>query len=120
MITLTEGGLAKLHQCGDHAEREREGKKWQALLKAVWETIREQITEGIQEIGTYIGQDVRSKLNDTCEMFREDVGSQLENFRERQQALEQRIRNVASAVADRSLGYNSSHSYRNDEILLEP
>ena len=77
MITLTEEGLMKLQQCGDQAEREKEGKKWQAFLKAVWETTHEQITERMQEMGTYIDQDVRSKLNGACEMFRVDVGSQL-------------------------------------------
>ena len=43
----------------------------------------------MQEMGTYIDQDVRSNLNWMCEMFRVDVGSQLANFREMQQELEQ-------------------------------
>ena len=89
MITLTEDGLMKLQQCGDQAEREEAGKKWQCFIKAVCETTHEQITERMQEMETYIGQDVRSKLTRMCEMFRVDVRSQLSNFRERQQEIEQ-------------------------------
>ena len=89
MIALTEDGQMKLHQCGDQAEREKAGENWEAFLKAVWETIHEQITQRMQEMGTYIDQDVRRKLNGIWGMFRVDVGSQLANFRERKQKLEQ-------------------------------
>ena len=46
MAISNEEGSAKLQQCGNQAEREKEGKKWQGCFKAVWGTIREQITDG--------------------------------------------------------------------------
>ena len=50
--------------------------------------IHEQITERMQEMGAYIDQDVRGKLNGMCEMFRVDIGSLLTHFQENQQELE--------------------------------
>ena len=61
-------------------QSERDGKKWQFSLKAVREAIHEQITERIQEMGSYIDQDVKSKLNGMCEMFRVSVGGSIINF----------------------------------------
>ena len=46
MIILTDEGSRKLMQCGDQADREKEGKKWGDFLRAVWETIHGQITDG--------------------------------------------------------------------------
>ena len=60
LIALTEDGMLKLQQRGDQTERERACAKWQLFLKAVWETIHGQITERMQEMGTYIDQDVRN------------------------------------------------------------
>ena len=86
----------------------RSGRVWEGRYeetsfptKAVLGTTHEQITERMQEMGTYIDQDVRNKLNGMCEMPRVDVGGQLANFRERQQELEQCVRNVANAADDR-------------------
>ena len=79
-ITLTEDGMMKMQQRGDPTERERECTKWQLFLKAVWETIHDQITERMLEMGTYIDQDVRNKLNGMFEMSRVDVGGSTRKF----------------------------------------
>ena len=118
IITLTEDGVVKLQKCGDQAEREKASKKRQAFLKAVWGKIHAQITARMQEMGTCIDQDVRNKLNGICEMFRVDVGSQLANFRERRQGLEQGIRNVANAVGDRLLENNHRNNIQ-EKLLKE-
>ena len=118
MVALTEDGLMKLQQCGDQEEREKAGKKWQAFLKAVWETIHEQITERKKEMGTYIGQEVKSKSNGMCEMFRVGVWSQLVSFQERQKELEQRIRNVSNA-ADARLLENNNRNNHQEKLLKE-
>ena len=89
MIILTEEGSTKLQKCGNQAERESAGKKWPVVLNAVWETIHGQITEGVQEMGIHIDQDVRSKLNGMCEMLRVVIGGQLANFQGKKQELEQ-------------------------------
>ena len=112
MITLTKEGMAKLQQCEDQAERDRGGEKWQEFLKAVWETIREQITERMQEMGTYIDQDVKSKLNGVCEMFRVDVGSHLVRSQEKQQELARGIRDVAKAADDRLVENNNRNNHQ--------
>ena len=116
MITLTEEGAKKLRQCENQAESERTGQKRQVFLNAAWGAIREQITERIQEMGTYIDQDVRGKMNGMCEMFRVDIGSVLTNFQEKQQELEQCIRDVANAMDGRLVESNRGNS--NQESLL--
>ena len=52
-------------------------------------------------MGTYIEQDVKSTLDGICEMSRVDVGIRIVSSQERQQELEQGIRDVANAVDDR-------------------
>ena len=76
------------------------------------------ITERMQEMGTIIDQDVRSKLNGACEMFRVDIGSLLTNFQEKQQELDQWIRDVSNAVDGRLLGNNNSNN-RQESLLRE-
>ena len=75
MAALTEGGLMMLQQCRDQEERERSGKKWESFLKDAWGTMHGKITERMQEMGTFIDQDVRNKLNGVCEISRVDVGA---------------------------------------------
>ena len=63
-------------------------------------------------MGTYIDQDVKSKLNGMYGMYRVDVGSHLVSFQERKQELEQRIRDVANAMDDRLVENNNRNSYQ--------
>ena len=51
MIILAEEGSTKLQQCGDQAEREKDGEKWEDFLMAVCEAIHGQITDGCKKWG---------------------------------------------------------------------
>ena len=64
------------------------------------------------EMGSHIGQDVRSKLNGMCEMLRVDIDGQLANSQGKQQELEQRLRNVANAVDGRLLENNNRNNHQ--------
>ena len=57
-----------------------------------------EINERIQELGTYINQDVELKLKATCDMRRADMGGQLAWLSIRQQNMVQGIENVVSAA----------------------
>ena len=70
----------------------------------------------MQEMGTYIDQDVRGKLNGMCGMLRVYIGSLSTNFQEKKQELDQCIRDVANAVDGRLIENNKRN---NRESLLE-
>ena len=69
-----------LKQGGDQAEREKEGKMWRDFLRAVWEAIHGQLTEAVRNMGIFMGQDVRGRLNGMCEMLRVDIGGAISKF----------------------------------------
>ena len=72
-IALTEGGLEKLQQCVQIRPIDRRQRRCGIFLTAVLGWVHSHITEGMQEMGTYTQQDVKGKLDETCEMFRVDI-----------------------------------------------
>lgn len=73
----------------------------------------------MQEMGSYVDQDVRQKLTGMCEMFRVDVGSRPTNFYERQQELEHGVITVSNAVGGRSVGNNNNRNNNQERISKE-
>ena len=102
LITVAEEGVRKQNRCNNQAEQEKEGRKWQEFSKIVWDTIHGQITDRMQELNSYIDQDVNPSLRGVCDLFRVDVGNQFTRFNERRKQLsEQWIESVANAAEDR-------------------
>ena len=69
-------------------------------------------------MGSYIDQDVRQELTWAREMCRLDVGSQLANFYEKQQELEQCIITASNAAGDR-LEENNNRNDNQERISKE-
>ena len=69
-----------------------------------------------QEMGTYIKQDVKEKLDGMCEMFRVDIGSLMSHFQDKKQESDQCLGNVANAVGGRLLENNERNGQ--EEFLL--
>ena len=61
MITLREGGLVKLQQGVNQAERQKLEYKRNLFLKNVWGCMQSQITERMQELGSFLKQDVKGR-----------------------------------------------------------
>ena len=62
LITVAEEGGRKLHRCDNQEEQEKAGRKWREFAMVVWDTTHGQITERMQELNSYIDQDVNQKL----------------------------------------------------------
>ena len=73
------------------------------------------ITEGIQDLGTYINQDVESRLRASCEMFRVDMGDRIGRLKEAQQNMAQGIPNGVSDV-DTLLIQNEHRNIQQEEL----
>ena len=61
MITLDEGGMRKLQQSVNQAGRQKIEDKWNLFSKNVWGCMQSQITERMQELGSFLKQDVKGR-----------------------------------------------------------
>ena len=59
------------------------------------------ISVRIRDLGTYIHQDVESKLGNSCEMFRTDFGNQLGRIKDVQKQMAHGMDHIVSAVDTR-------------------
>ena len=74
LTTVAQAVEGKLQLCQNEDERGRARKKRYEFMKQIWGSMYFKITDGIQELGTYINQDVELQLRTSCEMFRVDMG----------------------------------------------
>ena len=116
LITVAEERIRKLQRRNSQEEKEKAVKKRRGFPNVVWGTINGQITERMQELGSYIDQDVNQRLRGMCELFRADVSNQVARFNEMQQKLEQWIENVVNAAGDRLV--ENDHRNNNQEWAL--
>ena len=72
----------------------------------------------MQEMGTYIQQDVKGKLVVTCEMFMVDIGSLMSYFQDKQQVSDRDLRNGANA-ADGRLIENNERNNQQENLLSQ-
>ena len=64
----------------------------------MWGDVYYQITEQIQSLGPYVHQDVSARLNRSFEIFREELGTQLDWLKDVHGNIVQRMKNFANAV----------------------
>ena len=76
------------------------------------------ITDGIQDLGTYIHQDVELTSGNSCEMFRADLGNQMGRIKDVQQQMAQCMGNIFSAV-DTRLVQNDQRNNAQEVLLGE-
>ena len=77
-----------------------------------------EITERLQDLGTYIHQDVELRLGDSCDAPRLDMGDQLGWLKDVQKVTVQVIWNLASAV-DTRLVQNDQRNHAQEGLLGE-
>ena len=99
--TVAHEGAGKLHLCQNEDERERARGKWFEFMKQIWRGMYFKITERIQELWTYINQDVELQLRTRCAMFLVYMGDQLGWLKVAQRNMVQGMGNVVSAVDTR-------------------
>ena len=116
LIAVAEEG-GELHRCDNQEEQGEAGRKWQEFAKIVWDTSHGEVTESMQELNSYIGQDVNQRIRGMCERCRVDVRNHFTRFNEREKELDQWIDSVVNAAEDR-LGENN-HRGNNQERMLE-
>ena len=100
-IAVAQTGGEKLQLCQNEVERGQACGKWYESLKQVFEATYSKIAERMQELGTYINQDVALQLRESCEMFRVDMGEQLGQLKLSQRRTVRGIGNVPNAVDTR-------------------
>ena len=85
-------------------------------MKKVWECTQSQITERTQELGAFIKQYVKGRLDIMSGMFRADIGSLVPNVQETQQVLGREVMDVAKS-ADGRLIENIERNIQQGNLL---
>ena len=77
LTTVAQQREEKLHLRNEVGDRELGLKQWYDFRNQVWAGIYYQVAEKIQVLGPYVHQDSADKLNNGCELFREELGVHL-------------------------------------------
>ena len=115
LATSAKQGEEKLKRRTVMGDRARGPRQWYEFRKQVW-GMYYQIADQVQSLGPDVHQDVVARLNSSCGIFREELGSQLNWIKDVQENMLHGMENLANAV-DTRLIQNDQRSRAKEGIM---